>query len=103
MKGKFCTYTSVVFHNIFHNSLPVLVALLVVSCVAYLAVAANIPNHPDCPIYKPGDIVHILEHPTDCKKFYICNDKQEAVENSCYGDLEFDPELKVCSWATGRC
>lgn len=76
---------------------------MAISCVAYIAFAANIPNHPDCPIYKPGDHVHILEHKTDCTKFYTCSDKQEAVESSCPPGLEFDPELTVCDWPTGKC
>lgn len=76
---------------------------MIVSCVAYVAIAGNIPNHPECPIYKPGDDAYVMEHPTDCAKFFMCDDKQTAIEQTCPVGLEFDPVAKVCGWPTGQC
>jgi len=42
-----------------------------------------------------GEAIHIT-HPTDCHKFYKCDESHNLQEEICPSNLEYNPHLKVC-------
>jgi len=53
-----------------------------------------------CPEQEETDTTLIHPHESDPTKFYMCATNGTLIEFQCTEGLAFDPEVKVCNWAS---